>query len=107
MVGLETAFGVCLPILTDAGMTISEIVAALTWKPAAIAGIADRHGGPIAAERPANLVVFDAAEAWEVVPAKLASRSHNSPFTGRALRGRVRHTVLDGRPTVVDGVAQR
>ena len=70
----------------------------MAWKPATIAGIADRHGGPIAAGRPANLVVFDAGESWEVVPAKLASRSHNTPYIGRQLRGVVRHTVLDGRP---------
>ena len=100
MLGLETALG--SPRLTAAGMSIADVVAALSWKPAAIAGVADRHGGPIAIGRPANLVVFDPT-AWEVVPAELASRSRNTPFAGRPLRGRVRHTVLDGRPTVVDG----
>ena len=105
--GWRRRSGVCLPILTDAGMSVTDVVAALPWKPATIAGIAERHGGPIAAGRPANLVVFDADEAWEVVPAKLASRSHNTPFVGRQLRGAVRHTVLDGVPTVIDGVARR
>ena len=107
MVGLETALGVCLPILSDAGMAIEDVLATMSWRPAAIAGIADRHGGPIVAGGPANLVVFDPHESWEVVPAKLASRSHNTPFAGRQLRGRVRHTVLDGVPTVIDGVAAR
>ena len=107
MVGLETALGVCLPVLADAGLALGDIVAALAWRPAAIAGLADRHGGPIATGRPASLVVFDPNESWEVVPSKLNSRSHNTPFTGRQFRGRVRHTVLDGVPTVIDGVAQR
>ena len=79
----------------------------LTWRPAAIAGIAERHGGPIEVGRPANLVVFDPEESWEVVPAKLASRSRNTPYAGMELRGKVRHTVLHGVPTVVDGVARR
>jgi dihydroorotase len=107
MIGLETALGVCLPVLTDAGMALVDVVAALSWKPAAIAGLADRHGRPVAAGAPANLVVFDPTEAWEVAPAKLASRSHNTPFTGRQLRGRVRHTIHGGVATVVDGVATR
>ncbi len=107
MVGLETALGVCLPILGAAGMAVGDVLATMSWRPAAIAGVADRHGGPVAAGRPANLVVIDVDETWRVVPAKLASRSHNSPFTGRQLRGRVRHTILGGVPTVIDGVATR
>ena len=84
-----------------------RIVAALSWKPAAIAGVADRHGGPIAAGAPANLVVFDPDERWQVLPAALASRSRNTPYVGVDLRGRVRHTVFRGAPVVNDGVAQR
>ena len=106
MLGLETALGVCLPLLRSAGMSIVDVVAAFTWKPAAIARIDDRHGGPIATGRPANLVVFDPDESWEVVPAKLASRSRNTPYAGVELKGRVRHTVLAGVPTVIDGVAR-
>ena len=107
MVGLETALGVCLPVLTDAGMALGDVVAAMSWRPAAIAGLADRHGRPVAAGSPGNLVVFDPTAAWEVVPAKLSSRSHNTPFVGRQLRGRVRHTIHDGTATVADGVATR
>jgi dihydroorotase len=107
MVGLETALGVCLPVLTDAGMAIADLLAAMSWRPAAIAGVAERHGRPVAAGSPGNLVVFDPTETWEVVPAKLSSRSHNTPFVGRRLRGRVRHTIHDGIATVVDAVATR
>lgn len=107
MVGLETALGVCLPILADAGMSLTDIVATLSWKPAAIAGLGGIHGGPVEAGGAANLVVFDPATEWQVAPAKLASRSHNTPYVGRDLRGRVKHTVLNGTPTVIDGTAQR
>jgi dihydroorotase len=44
---------------------------------------------------------------WEVDPIRLASRSRNTPYAGRKLTGRVRHTVLRGEPVVVDGIAQR
>ncbi len=104
MLGLETALGVCLAHLD---MPLAAVVAALSWKPAAIAGLADRHGRPIAVGEPANLTVFDPDEAWEVVPAHLASRSRNTPYVGVPLRGRVRHTILDGEVVVAGGTARR
>ena len=104
MLGLETALGVALAHLD---MPLTDIVAALSWKPAAIAGLADRHGRPIAPGEPANLTVFDPDIEWEVQPARLASRSRNTPYVGTPLRGRVRHTVFNGDPVVVDGAAQR
>jgi dihydroorotase len=103
MLGLETALGVALAHLD---MALIDIVAALSWKPAAIAGLADRHGRPIAPGEPANLTVFDPDIEWEVQPARLASKSRNTPYVGKALRGRIRHTVFQGHPVVVDGVAQ-
>jgi dihydroorotase len=48
--------------------------------------------------------VFDPAARWEVDPARFYSRSRNSAFGGRALTGRVVHTIFRGRPTVRDGV---
>jgi dihydroorotase len=41
------------------------------------------------------------------VPAKLASKSRNTPYAGRTVRGKVRHTLLAGIPTVIDSIAQR
>jgi dihydroorotase len=51
--------------------------------------------------------VFDPTAAWTVSAARLASKSRNTPYAGRTLRGKVRHTVLEGAAVVVDGVAQR
>ena len=88
-------------------MPLVDIIAALSWKPASIAGIGDRHGRPIAAGEPANLTIFDPAETWEVVPAQLASKSRNTPFIGVPLTGRVKHTILRGDVVVRNGEAQR
>jgi dihydroorotase len=104
MLGLETALGVALAVLD---MPLVDIVAALSWKPAAIAGVADRHGVPIEPGNPANLVVFDPVAAWQVRPGALASCSSNTPFVGMELRGKVRHTVFRGEPVVRQGVAQK
>lgn len=102
MLGLQTALGVALAHLD---MPLVDVLAALSWKPAAIAGIADHQGRPVAAGEPAHLVVFDPDARWRVVPATLASRSRNTPYAGEELRGQVRHTVFDGRAVVVDGAA--
>ena len=104
MLGLETALGVCL---AELDMDLVDIVAALSWKPAAIAGVADRHGRPIAVGEPANLTVFDRNVEWTVKPEQLASKSRNTPYIGRRLRGKVRHTVFNGTPVVIDGQATR
>jgi dihydroorotase len=104
MLGLETALGVALAHLD---MPLADVVAALSWKPAAIAGVADRHGRPIAPGEPANLTVFDPTARWEVVPARLASRSRNTPYVGVPMVGRVIHTVLGGDIVVRDGSAVR
>jgi len=104
MLGLETALGVSLSHLD---MPMRDIVAALSWNPAAIAGVADQHGRPVTPGEPANLVVFDPAATWHVHPARLASKSRNTPYVGVELRGKVRHTLLRGEPVVRDGKAMR
>jgi len=104
MLGLETALALAL---TELDLSVADVVALLSWRPAVIAGIAGSHGGPVAAGRPANLCVIDPTATWTVVPAASASRSRNTPYGGRTLTGRVRHTILKGEPVVVDGEAQR
>jgi dihydroorotase len=104
MVGLETALGVAIAHLD---MALADIIATLSWKPAAIAGLDEQHGRNIEPGAPANLTIFDPNEEWEVVPAMLASKSHNTPFVGVPLRGKVRDTILDGKFTVRNGSATR
>jgi dihydroorotase len=104
MLGLETSLALAL---TELDLPIERVLALLSWQPARIAGLAGQHGGPVAEGFPANLCVIDPAAAWVVEPDALASRSRNTPYAGRKLTGRVRHTLLRGEPVVVDGAATR
>lgn len=103
MLGLETALGVVLTELVETGIcSLGRAIELMSSGPAAILGKSE-YGGPIAAGGPANLVVFDPETAWTVDPSALASRSRNTPFAGRKLRGRIIHTMLRGRFTVREG----
>ncbi|HMG44768.1 MAG TPA: dihydroorotase [Acidimicrobiales bacterium] len=104
MLGLQTALALALTYLQ---VSPSELVGLMASRPAAIVGVDDVHGGPIAAGRPANLCVVDPAASWVVEPGALASRSRNTPYAGMKLTGQVRHTLLWGEPVVRDGEAQR
>lgn len=108
MLGLETALALGITELVEPGvLTMTEFLAKMSWNPAAIARIDDIHGRPIEPDAPAHLVIFDPSHEWTVDPAALASKSTNTPYAGRVVRGKVRHTLLCGVPTVLDGEAQR
>jgi dihydroorotase len=134
MLGLETALAVVLTALGNGALSgspghtrprrragagergetpnaianpvIDRLLALMSWQPARIAGLAGQ-GGPVVPGATANLMVFDPAATWVVEPARLASRSRNTPFAGRRLTGLVRHTVSQGVPVVIDGQATR
>jgi len=101
MLGLETALAVAL---TELDLPIERVLALMSWQPARIAGV---DAGPVVEGRLADLCVVDPAAVWVVEAERMASRSRNTPFAGRKLTGRVRHTVFRGEAVVIDGEAQR
>ena len=105
MLGLETALSLVLGQL-GLGDDPQRLFALLAWQPAAVLGLPG-GAGVVAAGAPADLCVVDPAHQWVVDPARLASRSRNTPYAGRKLSGKVRHTVCRGEPVVLDQEAQR
>lgn len=104
MLGLETALSVVIETMVLTGALDWRGVAdRMSVRPAHIARLADQ-GRPLAVGEPATLVVVDPEATWQVDAARSPSRSANSPFAQRDMRGRVLHTVLRGRPTVIEGV---
>ena len=110
MLGLQTALALAVDRARPAASR--RILALLSWQPAAIAGLdpaprrrPGRTGGTPG--RPPTCASIDPTATWTVDPTALASRSRNTPYAGRTLTGRVRHTVLAGEPVVVDAEAQR
>ncbi|GAA2065492.1 dihydroorotase [Catenulispora yoronensis] len=104
MLGLETALSVVQATMVDSGlMTWAEVADRMSARPARIGQIDDRHGRPLAAGEPANLVLVDPAATRTVDRTALASLSQNTPYQGMELPGAVVATFLRGTPTVLDG----
>jgi dihydroorotase len=103
MLGLETAFPVVMETMVTPGrLGWRDVADRMSVRPARI-GRLDNQGRPIAVGEPAHLVVVDPDAVWDVDPARSPSRSANTPFLGRQMSGAVVHTLLRGRPTVVEG----
>ncbi|MEU8006626.1 dihydroorotase [Catellatospora sp. NPDC049111] len=103
MLGLETALPIVLDVLGEDWPLIAE---RMSYAPARIAGL-DGHGNAIAAGAPANLTLVDPTVRWSVDPTGLASLSHNTPYAGMTVPGRIVATFLRGVPTVLDGKVQK
>ena len=95
IVGLETALGLVLTRVVGEGVIdLPTMVDRMSCAPARAFGL---PGGTLAEGSPADVTVFDPAAEWTVDPKLFRSKSRNTPFTGWALVGRPRLTVVGGR----------
>jgi dihydroorotase len=101
IVGLETAFPVCLALVRSGVLSEKRLVEALTASPARAFGLA---AGTLARGVAADVAVLDPAAEWVLDPERLHSKSRNTPWKGRRLLGRCTHAVVGGR--VVHGEAK-
>jgi len=91
---LDSLLALVLDLVDDDELTLPQAVSALSRGPAAVLGI-DR--GTLSAGAVADVCLFDPNERWVLDDASMQSRGHNTPFKNRALKGRVRYTLLGGR----------
>ena len=94
VVGLETSLAATLTALYHTGrLTLGEIVRLMSERPAKLLGV---EGGVLREGAAADLAIVDPDEEWTVVPEKLHSKSKNTVFKGKTLKGKVKMTVLGG-----------
>ena len=93
--GLELLLPLTLSWARRAGVPLVQALSRITSEPERIAGCG---GGSLAVGAPADVVLFDPEEPWVVSPQTLLSQGHHTPFAGRELLGRVRMTLVSGRP---------
>ncbi len=94
IVGLETAFPVCLALVKAGQLTERRLIEALTSSPARAFGL---PGGRLAPGDPADLAILDPGAEWLCSAGSLHSKSTNSPWKKRRLTGRCTHAIVGGR----------
>jgi dihydroorotase len=94
MVGLETALGLVLTELVHPGrLGLIPALRAMSLNPCQILKL---PFGRLMEGGPADLVCIDLNKTWLVNPDQFASKSRNTPFAGRRLKGKAVHTLVDG-----------
>jgi len=99
VVGLETALGLALELVHRGVIVPSRMVEMMSLKSAQLLRI---DGGTLEEGARADITLIDPNMEWTVDPAKFISKSRNSPFTGRRLKGRAILTIVAG-DVVFDG----
>ena len=93
--GHETAFAALHTDLVLGGrLSLTRLVETMSCAPGRWVGT----GGSLAVGAPADLTLVDLSEEWTVGRGTLVSRSSNSPYIGRTLKGRVVGTIVGGEP---------
>jgi dihydroorotase len=94
IVGLETALGLGLTELVQGGvLTLPELIDRMSAAPARVFQL---PGGSLQRGAPGDVVIVDPEARWRVDPSTFLSKSRNTPFDGRELRGLVDRTIVAG-----------
>jgi dihydroorotase len=101
MVGLESAISIVLLTMVETGqLSWSDVERVMSRTPSQIGRL---EWSGLAVGAPARLTLVDPAVRSVFSTDQLAGRSHNSPYLGRELPGRVLYTAFDGYLTVDEG----
>jgi dihydroorotase len=96
IIGLETALGLAITHLhREQKLSLSRIVELFTAGPARVFTLRGR--GTLVRGSQADVTIFDPKQRWTFDAAKSHSRSHNSPFDGTQLTGKVVATMVRGK----------
>ncbi len=95
IVGLETLLPLCIEALIEpAHLTWPQFVALLTTGPARVLGWTNR--GTLSVGTEADVTVIDPNARWTIDPTTFLSKSRNTPFAGRHVRGRAEMVLISG-----------
>jgi len=94
VLGLETAFAVCLELVRQGALTERRLVESLTVAAARCFGL---PVGTLAPGAHADVAILDPGASWVVDPMRGHSKSRNTPWKGRTLTGRCTHAFVGGR----------
>ncbi|MBB71114.1 MAG: dihydroorotase [Legionellales bacterium] len=91
--GLDTLLALVWRLQDTQQLSLSQAIASLTAKPAAILGI---EAGCLSPNTTADICIIDPHNHWVVASETLASKGKNTPFMGWEMPARVAYTLVDG-----------
>lgn len=91
--GLETSLGISLRLVAEGTLSLNQLIALMTWRPAKILNL---PAGTLQTGAAADLTLIDLNRAWQVDPSLFRSRGKNTPFKGWSLTGKAIMTIVDG-----------
>ena len=95
IIGFETALPATITNLVVPGyISYLDMVRVMSYNPAKLLGL---DKGVIAEGKIADLTIFDPNEKYIYTEDMIVSKSHNTPWIGKELRGKVAYTVVGGR----------
>jgi len=95
VIGLETAVSVCLTELYHTGyLDLKELISKFTSGPAEVLGL---DIGTIEIGKKADITVIDPDFKYTIDKEKFYSKSRNTPFNGRKVKGRTIATIVSGK----------
>ncbi len=96
MIGLETSVGLTITELVEPKViSWAQMVEKMSTAPAKIVGLEKK--GVIQEGMDADITIIDPQKEWEVRREDFVSKSKNSPFIGRTLKGQVTTTICGGK----------
>lgn len=96
IVGLETALALYVEALEPV-IGWPRLIELMTVGPAQLTGLDQQGLGRLAGGGPADITVIDPDLAWTISADAFCSKSHNTPFDGRPVRGRATMTIVGGK----------
>jgi dihydroorotase len=93
IIGLETSLPLSLALVAEGVLSLEQLIEKMSCNPSKILGL---QRGSLKVGAIADISVFDPAQEWTVDPARLASKSKNSPFLGWKVKGAAVATVVGG-----------
>lgn len=95
IIGFETALAATITNLVDKGLlSYLDMVRVMSYNPAKLLGI---DKGEIAEGKPADLTIFDPEIEYIYEESSIVSKSKNTPWIGKKLKGQVAYTIVDGK----------
>ena len=95
IIGFETALSAEIMNLVDTGdLSYLDLVRVTSYNPAKLLKI-DR--GTIEEGKIADITIFDPNERYTYTKDMIVSKSKNSPFIGKELKGKVKYTIVNGK----------